>query len=164
MPRVDNEHYRVELLVIVMGGASDYLLGSLSLDDRALQLGEYKGWRPTISFRAFPVDPWAGDGASAEDLLASLPHADGLILTDSLQGGRHYSSIALERLRQALTPLRVSTPTAIFGYEGLAQEWSSLAAKPVAVMEPTKENASRIVKALAAVLLRSRVHTVPPPP
>jgi len=165
MPTLDSDHRAIELRVVVLGGASAALLEQLALRDGALELGALQGWRPTIAFRRFGVDPWSGDGREGADLEAYLPYVDALILTDGLGGGEHYSSTAVERLWRALGPTQRGIPTAVFGFHALAQEWQSLSGvAPVAVLDPIPANAKPVVKAVAAALLRSRLRSIPPPP
>jgi len=165
MATVDAEHHELELRILVVGGASEVLLGALQLEDGMMRLGELQGWRPMLAFRAFPVDPWAGGGESGRQLEAFVPYVDGLILTDALGDGQHYSSTALERLSRVLGPTKAGVPAAIFGLPAMEEEWTTLAGiKPVIVLEPNTANALPAVKALAAALLRSRMRSVPPPP
>lgn len=163
MPTIDAEHHEIELRFLVLGGASDELLESLPLEDGCMVLGQLQGWRPRLVFRAFSVDPWAH--GEAELLEAFVPYTDGLILTDALGEGQHFSSVALERLSRVLGPARLGLPTAIYGMHALEEEWTSLAGtKPVVVMEPRMENGLGVVKVLAGSLLRARMRSVPPPP
>ena len=165
MPTVDAEQHELELRIMVVGGASEMLLGKLPLEDGTMRPGQLQGWRPALTFRAFPVDPWAGDGELGRQVEQFVPYVDGLILTDALGEGQHYSSTALERLRRVLGPAKAGVPAAIFGLHALEEEWTTLAGiRPVVVAEPKPENALSVVKALAAALLRSRMRSVPPPP
>jgi hypothetical protein len=165
MATVDAEHHELELRIMVVGGACDLLLSGLQLVNGTMQLGELQGWRPSLAFRSFPVDPWAGDGAPGRELQAFVPYVDGLILTDALGEGQHYSSTALERLSRVLGPTKAGVPAAIFGLHAMEEEWTTLAGvKPVIVAEPRSEQALGVVKALAAALLRSRMRSIPPPP
>lgn len=165
MPTIDLQHRELELRICVFGGSNELLIDSLGLEGEMLKLGQLQGWRPFLKFRSFSRDPWAGDGADGAEVEAYAPFVDGLILTDSLEEGRHYSSIALERLQRALSPAKLTVPTAIFGYDALATEWASLSGvSPVCVFEPLPENAMPAVKAVAAALLRSRMRSMPPPP
>ena len=68
MPTLDSDHRAIELRVVVLGGASAALLEQLALRDGSLELGALQGWRPTIVFRRFGVDPWSGDGGEGADL------------------------------------------------------------------------------------------------
>ena len=165
MPTLDSEHRELELRIVVLGGASEMLLDALALQEDRLVLGALQGWRPSIRFRAFPVDPWAGDGTAGRELEGFVPYIDALILTDALGEGQHYSSTALEQLRRVLGPGKVGVPTAVFGHGALEQEWATLAGLvPVAAMEPRAENALPLVKSLVGALLRSKMRSVPPPP
>ncbi len=165
MATVDAEHHELELRIMVVGGASEVLLEALPLEGGTMRLGELQGWRPTLSFRAFPVDPWSGDGARGKALEAFAPYVDALILTDALAEGQHYSSTALERLSRVLGPAKAGVPAAIFGLHAMEEEWTTLAGvEPVIVVEPSRENAMPVVKALAGALLRSRIRSIPPPP
>ncbi len=165
MPTLDSDHRAIELRVVVLGGASEGLLDKLPLREGSLELGALQGWHPTMVFRRFGVDPWSGDGTTGRDLEAYLPYADALVLTDGLAGGEHYSSTAVERLCRALGPTQRSIPAAVYGLRALAEEWQSLSGvAPVAVLDPTPENAQPVVKAVAAALLRSRLRSIPPPP
>jgi hypothetical protein len=163
MPTIDAEHHSLELKVIVLGGASRAFLEALSLEDGVLRLGQLQGWSPSLHFYSFSVDPWSAR-EEAETLEALLPHADGLVLTDALGDGQHYSSQALERLVRALGPGRHQLPTAIFGFAALSAEWGSLAGEPpVFAAEAQPENVMAVVKALAAALLRAKMRSSPPP-
>jgi hypothetical protein len=165
MATVDAEHHELELRIMVVGGASELLLAALQLQDGTMQLGELQGWRPALTFRAFPVDPWAGDAEQGKQLESFVPYVDGLILTDALAEGQHYSSTALERLSRVLGPAKAGVPAAVFGLPAMEEEWATLVGiKPVIVAEPKSENALSVVKALAASLLRSRMRSIPPPP
>jgi hypothetical protein len=165
MATVDAEQHQLELRIIVVGGASDLLLDALPLSEGKMQLGQLQGWKPSLAFRAYPVDPWAGDGQAGGELEAFVPYVDGLVLTDALGAGQHYSSTALERLSRVLGPAKSGVPAAIFGLPAMEEEWMTLSgAKPVIVVDPKSENALGVVKALAAALLRSRIRSVPPPP
>ena len=130
-----------------------------------MQLGELQGWKPRLSFIAFSTDPWAGDGSEAEQLQELLPEMDGLVLTDALTEGQHYSSTAVERLARTLKPRLSGMPAAIFGCHALEEEWRTVAGvPPIYVAEPTVENALRVVKAVCAGMLRSKIRSIPPPP
>lgn len=164
MPTVDHERHDVVHRVVVVGGASDLFVKGLQLDDDELILGDIQGWRPRFVFAAFPLDPWADENAGAE-LERLVPYVDALVLTDGLREGTHYSSSAVEQLSRVLMPTKIAVPAAIFGGPALAQEWQTLSGKdPVMTAEPTPENALLVVKALAKVLLRSRMKSTPPPP
>jgi hypothetical protein len=94
-----------------------------------------------------------------------VPYLDGLILTDAYSEGNHYSSSALEKLRQVLTPGKIRIPAAIFGGQALAEEWASLSGvAPVYSAEPTPNETLPTVKALLKSLLRSQMRSHPPPP
>ncbi|MBN2196599.1 MAG: hypothetical protein JW751_27550 [Polyangiaceae bacterium] len=165
MPTVDSDHHAIEMRVVVLGGASTALLAQLPLREGSLTLGSLQGWRPTMVFRGYGVDPWASDGAEGRDLETFLPYADGLILTDGLAGGAHYSSTAVERLWRSLGPNQRGIPTAVFGFHALAEEWQTLSGvEPVAIVDPRPEAALSVVKAVAGALLRSRLRSIPPPP
>ena len=165
MATLDDAHHQLELQITVVGGASEFFVSALPLQDGKLQLHELQGWKPTLSFQSFPTDPWAGDGARGAELVSLLPHTDGLVLTDALGQGQHYSSTAMERLSRAMKPGLIATPVVIFGCHALEEEWTTLAGvAPVRVAEPTADSAMALVKALCAVLLRSRLRSIPPPP
>ena len=165
MPTLDAEHHDLQLRIVIVGGASEAFLQALPIEDGKMHLGQLQGWKPHLEFSAFPTDPWAGDGAAGSRLERLLPHADGLVLTDALTEGQHYSSTAVERLSRALKPSMIRLPAAIYGCHALDEEWTTLAGvKPVCVVEPSPENAMTVVKAICAVLLRSRMKSRPPPP
>lgn len=165
MPTVDYDKHDLRMEIIVVGGASELFVNALTLTDGELKLHETQGWKPRFVFDAFPVDPWAGDGASGASLQKLVPYIDGLVLTDALKEGTHYSSTAVERLSRALKPVKIAVPTAIFGGPALAEEWTTLSGvTPVYVGEPTEQNAMNAVKGLAKVLLRSQMKSTPPPP
>lgn len=165
MPTVDSDHQRIELRILVFGGASDCFLGSLGLEAGSLALGILQGWRPTLSFCSFGVDPWAESEERGRALETQLPYTDALVLTDGLAGGEHYSSKATERLWRCLGPAQRGIPTAVFGHRALAEEWQSLSGvAPIAIHDPIPAQAQPIVRAVATVLLRSRLRSIPPPP
>lgn len=165
MPTVDHERHDVVLRVMVVGGASDLFLSSLSLTNGELALGGIQGWRPRFAFSVFPLDPWAGDGAAGAELERLVPYADALVLTDALAEGAHYSSSAVEQLSRVLMPVKIGLPTAIFGGPALAQEWQTLSGRdPVVTAAPNAESALGVVKVLAKVLLRAQMKSTPPPP
>jgi len=165
MATLDNAHHEIEIRIVVMGGASDFMLASLPLKDGKMQLHELQGWKPALTFAAFPTDPWAADGAAGRELVEQLPRTDALVLTDALGEGQHYSSNAVERLTRALIPAMTNIPVAIFGCRALEEEWTSLTGvAPVRTLEPVAENALPLIKAICAILLRSRLRSTPPPP
>jgi hypothetical protein len=165
MPTVDHEHHDLVLRIIVIGGSSELFANSLPLVDGELSLGEFQGWHPKLIFSVFPLDPWAGDGASATELERLVPYVDAVVLTDALAEGTHYSSSAVEHLSRTLAPVKIGIPSAIFGGPALTQEWETLSGRrPIIVTEPTEENAMAVVKALAKILLRSKMKSTPPPP
>jgi hypothetical protein len=166
MPTVDHEHHDLELRIVVMGGMSREFCSALGLGEHGeLVLNEIQGWKPRLVFHAFPLDPWAGDGAAGAELERMVAYADGLVLTDALAHGTHYSSSAVERLGRTLGPTKRGLPAAIFGGPALAQEWETLSGvKPVIVTEPEGGRAQEALKALARVLLRSQMKSTPPPP
>lgn len=165
MPTVDHERRDLVVRVAVIGGASEVFTASLPLQDSELALGEVQGWHTRFLFTSFPLDPWAGDGVSGAELERLLPYVDGLVLTDALVEGTHYSSSAMEHLSRALGPVKIGIPTVIFGGPALTQEWETLSGrKAVGVVEPTGENATGAVKTLARVILRSHMKSTPPPP
>jgi len=153
------------LTVVVLGGASKQFLSGIALTDGELRLGEVQGWHPRIHFHTFGVDPWANsaEGARLEQI---APTIDGLVLTDALTEGTHFSSAAIERLSRLLGPVKLGIPVAIFGGPALVQEWSTLTAiEPVHIAEPTSEHVMPTVKALVKVLLKVQPtgKTIPPP-
>ena len=165
MPTVDHEHHDLTFRVAVIGGASDVFTSALKLKDGELSTADVQGWHPHFTFEAFPLDPWAGDGASGARLEEIVGYLDALVLTDANEEGTHYSSSAVERLSRLLGPTKLALPSTIFGGPALAQEWETLANKaPLLVVDPEPENAKEIVKALAKALLRSRMKSTPPPP
>jgi hypothetical protein len=165
MATLDDALHELELQITVVGGASEFFLEALPLRDGRMELHELQGWKPSLGFRAFPTDPWAGDGAEGAELVSLLPSTDGLVLTDALGQGQHYSSTAMERLSRALKPALIRMPAVIFGCHALEEEWTTLTGvTPVRVAEPSAENALPLVKMLCAVLLRSRLRSIPPPP
>jgi hypothetical protein len=152
MPKL-SEH-QVELCVLVIGGASDRFLQALPLTEGVLQLGEAAGWRPSLRLHQFDVDPFK-DESEASRLKALLPDADALVLTDAPDAGRHYASSTMERLDRALHLGKPGLPTAVFGSQALADEWSTLSTqKPLYVGEPTAEHAMPVIKALVRAMLR----------
>jgi hypothetical protein len=165
MPTVDAQHRELEFRIMVVGGASEFFVESLPLEDGHMDLGQIQGWRPRLSFRTYPNDPWAGDGSAGAGLEQYAPHVDGLVLTDTLASGQHYSSTAVERLARTLRPAKIGIPSAIFGLRALEEEWTTLSGvRPVYVGEPTAEHALPAVKAMCAALLRSKMRSTPPPP
>lgn len=164
MPTVDHERNDLVLRIMVVGGASDLFTESLGLQQGEMPLAEIQGWRPRLQFTTFPLDPWS-DNAVASELERLIPYVDGLVLTDALAEGTHYSSSAVEHLSRVLSPLKIGIPTGIFGGPALTQEWETLSGHPpVAVVEPVPEQALTVVKGLAKVLLRSHMKSTPPPP
>ena len=165
MATLDADHHDIEFHIAVIGGASQFFIESLPLEDGKMQLGELQGWKPRLSFTAFSTDPWADDGAEGEGLQEVLPQIDALVLTDALAQGQHYSSTAVERLARTLSPRLSGMPAAIFGCHALDEEWTTVAGvAPVLVADPTAENALRVVKAVCAGILRSKIRSIPPPP
>jgi hypothetical protein len=165
MPTINPDQHDLVFRVIVMGGASEAFVQGVPLENGELHAGEVQGWRPRFSFEAFPLNPWSGDAQAAAALEKSIAYADALVLTDALAEGTHYSSSAVERLGRLLAPTRLRIPAVIFGGPALALEWESLSGvKPVAVVDPNPDHAMAAVKALAKVLLRSRMKSTPPPP
>lgn len=166
MPTIERERRELVFRVVVMGGASSAFVDALPLKDGELCTAEVQGWHPRFTFEVFPLDPWANNSESGSALERFVPYMDAVVLTDApQQGGAHYSSTALERLSRALGPRRGQLPSAVFGGPALAQEWQTLSGTPaVAVVEPTQENAMPAVKALAKLLLRSKMKSTPPPP
>lgn len=161
MTRRDEGKREVEFSVVVFGGATDTFFGALPLKDGALPLGQVQGWATRVTFHPFGVDPWA-DAAEGERLMALLSSADGLLLTDAPEQGRHYVSSALERLERAMHLTRPNMPTVVFGGVALAEEWASLTGvKPLFACEPTADHAMSAVKALARSLFRPSSR--PPP-
>jgi hypothetical protein len=124
-----------------------------------------KGYRPRLAFHVFPDDPWAGAASEGAALEGMVPSLDALVLTDAYEEGKHYSSSALERLVQLLSPLKLRIPTGVFGGPALAEEWQSLTGMPAAhVADPRGNDALPVVKGLARVLFRSNIRSTPPPP
>lgn len=165
MPTIEQERRELVFRVVVMGGASAVFVNALPLKDGELYTGEVQGWHPRFTFEVFPLDPWADGSNSGTALERFVPYMDAVVLTDGLEGGAHYSSTAVERLSRALGPRRTQLPSVIFGGPALAQEWQTLSGtQAVAVLEPTTENAMPAVKALAKLLLRSKMRSTPPPP
>ncbi len=165
MPTVDADRHEVRFRIAVIGAASAPFLEPLNLRDGELELREVQGHTPRFEFSAFPHDPWAGDASSGRALEELVPYLDALVLTDAFDAGTHYSSSALERLRGLLNPAKLHLPAAIFGGPALVQEWESLSeTKAVYSAEPNAEHALPAVKALARVLLSSRMRSTPPPP
>ena len=165
MPTLDAAHHEIEFRILVVGGASEFFLSTLPLRDGKLELHEIQGWKPTLTFHAFSTDPWAGDGVEGARLEQVLPHVDGLVLTDALQTGQHYSSTAMERLARGLGPAMIRTPATVFGCRALEEEWATLSgAAPVQMVDPAAEHAMTLIKALCGVLLRSKMRSIPPPP
>jgi hypothetical protein len=164
MAILDEREKKIRLRVAVMGGASELFVSALGLNQGEMHLGAFQGFATTIAFDTFPVNPWKDDGAQGKLLEQSVPQLDALVLTDALTEGTHYSSTAVERLERALGP-RKAIPTAIFGGPALSMEWETLVGKaPACVVEPIADNARQVVKALAAVALRSLRRSEPPPP
>ncbi len=164
MAILDEREKKISLRVAVMGGASELFVGALGLDGSEMHLGAFQGFATTIAFDAYPVNPWANDGAQGKALEQSVPQLDALVLTDALSEGTHYSSTAVERLERTLGP-RKGIPTAIFGGPALSMEWETLVGKaPVCVTDPVAENARQVVKAVAAAALRTLRRSEPPPP
>ena len=165
MPTLDHERHELRLVIVVLGGDSQRFIDALSLKDGELLLGEVHGFAPRLSFHRFSVDPWQSP-EEAKSLEQLLPVLDGLILTDALTEGRHYSSAALERLVRSARPAH-AVPVAVLGGPALIQEWVSLAAaEPVFVGEPDTANVTLAVKALLRVLLKTvspTGKTAPPP-
>lgn len=163
MATVDSE--KVVFHVAVIGGVSQRFVDLLNLTNGELELGEVKGVRPRLSFRVFSDDPWAGDGKEGAELEAYAPSLDALVLTDSLEEGKHYSSSAVERLSKVLSPVKIHIPSGIFGGPALAEEWQSLTGVPPAhVADPRGSDALSVVKGLARMLFRSTIRSTPPPP
>jgi hypothetical protein len=155
---------QLRLRVVVMGGASEQFLAALNLTDGEMHLGMVHGFDASVSFEAYPVDPWAGDGSAGAELVKAAHQLDALVLTDALTEGTHYSSSAVERLCRALQPARVGAPTVIYGGPALAMEWQSLSGiAPVFVCEPSPENALQAARAVAKGALRALRHSEPPP-
>lgn len=165
MPTIQQERRELVFRVVVMGGASKAFVDALPMQDGELHTGEVQGWHPRFTFEVFPLDPWKGDGQSGHALERFVPYLDAVVLTDALEGGAHYSSTAVERLSRALGPRRDQIASVIFGGPALAQEWQTLSgAEAAAVFEPVTDNAMPAVKALAKLLLRSKMKSMPPPP
>ena len=165
MPTVDHERQNLVFRVLVIGGASDLFMGALPLKNGELQGQDVQGWHPSFVFEAFPLDPWAGDGAPGARLEQLIPYADALVLTDAYAAGSHYSSSATERLSRTLGPARAKLAAVIFGGPALAEEWRTLSgADPIIAVEPEPQRAKEAMKALARHLLRSRMKSTPPPP
>ena len=165
MPTVDSEHHDLMFRTAVVGAEADVFVSALPLEDGELHPGEVQGWRPRFTFQSFPHDPWAGDAAAGQELERLVPYLDALVLTDAVTQGTHYSSTAVERLSRTLPPSKRRVPTAIFGGPALAQEWETLSGqRPVLVVDPKSDQALAVVKALARVLLRSKMKSTPPPP
>ncbi len=165
MPTIDEETRELLFQVVVMGGASPLFVDALELEDGELRTGPVQGWQPRFHFEAFPLDPWAADGASGKSLERLVPYVDALVLTDALASGTHYSAAAVERLGRTLGPGKLHVPSVVFGGRALAEEWQTLSgAAPVLVVESKPDQAYAAFKALAKVLLRSRMRSTPPPP
>jgi hypothetical protein len=165
MAAVDSELHRVLYRVAVIGGVGERFIQRLSLNAGELELPEVLGYRPRITFRVFPDDPWAGDGAEGSALEQLVPELDALVLTDDFSAGAHYSSGAVERLAKTLAPMKLHIPTVIYGGPALAEEWSSLSGTPVLqVTDPSSDDAMSVVKPLVKALLRSNFRSTPPPP
>jgi hypothetical protein len=165
MSTFDHDSHDLLLTVVVLGGFSKQFLSGLALSDGELRLGEVQGWHPRIHFHTFGVDPWA-DSSEAARLERVAPSIDGLVLTDALIEGTHFSSAAIERLSRLLGPVKLGIPVTIFGGPALAQEWSTLTGiDPVYVAGPVSENVMPTVKALVKVLLKVQPtgKTIPPP-
>ena len=165
MSTFDHDTHDLLLTIVVLGGASTQFLGGLALTDGELRLGEVQGWHPRIQFHAFGVDPWA-NAQEAARLEQIAPAIDGLVLTDALSEGTHFSSAAIERLSRLLGPVKLGIPVAIFGGPALAQEWSTLTGiPPVHVADPVPEQVMPTFKALVKVLLKVQPtgKTIPPP-
>lgn len=165
MAAVDAEQHHVVYSIAVMGSAGARLLERLNLSQGELELPEVRGYRPKLSFRLFPDDPWAGEGAEGAALEALVPALDALILTDDIASGVHYSSTGVEKLSKVLSPLKLRVPTAIYGGPALAEEWQSLSgASVLALVEPGSADAMAVVRGLVKALLRSNFRSTPPPP
>lgn len=165
MPTINEETRELLFQVLVMGGASPVFVDALELEEGELTTGAVQGWQPHFHFEAFPLDPWAGDGASGKALERFVPYVDALVLTDALASGTHYSAAAVERLSRTLGPGKRHVPSVIFGGRALAEEWQTLSGTaPVLVVDSTPEQAYPAFKALVKVLLRSRMRSTPPPP
>jgi hypothetical protein len=165
MSTFDPQQHDLRLNVLVMGGASDLFLRGVPMAEGELKLGEVQGWHPRIQFHGFGVDPWTGDGAERARLEQLVPMTDGLVLTDALVEGTHYSSSAVERLSRLLRPMKIGLPTAIFGGPALALEWSTLSGvAPVHVTDPVLDNVMPTVKALLKLLLKKQTGKSIPPP
>lgn len=165
MAAVDPEQHQVVYSVAVIGSVGQHFAERLSLNQGELELPEVMGYRPRLSFRLFPDDPWSGQGAEGAALEALVPALDALVLTDDIAAGAQYSSTAVEKLSKVLSPLKLRIPTAIYGGPALTEEWESLTGTPVlAVVEPSGGDAMAVVKALVKSLLRSNFRSTPPPP
>jgi len=165
MPTIDDETRELLFQVLVMGGASPVFVDALELEKGELHTAVVQGWHPRFHFEAFPLDPWAGDGASGKALERLVPYVDALVLTDALATGTHYSAAAVERLGRTLGPGKLHVPSVVFGGRALAEEWQTLSnTAPVLAVESKPEQAYSAFKALAKVLLRSRMRSTPPPP
>jgi hypothetical protein len=165
MPTIDQQRHDILFRVVVMGGNTELFLSGLHLENGELRSGEVQGWHPRFVFAGFPLDPWAGSGEEGKRLQEQVPFLDALVLTDAIAQGAHYSSIAVERLSRTLQPGKLKVATAIFGGPALAQEWQSLSGvPPVVVVDPDRDHALQVMKALAKVLLRSHMKSTPPPP
>jgi len=165
MATLDADQQKLVFHVAVIGGVSGRFVELLNLVNGELELGEVKGYRPRLAFRVFSDDPWAGDGKEGTALEELVPSLDALVLTDSYEEGKHYSSSAMERLAKALAPLKLRIPAGVFGGPALAEEWKSLSgAAPAHVADPTGADALSVVKGLARLLFRSGIRSTPPPP
>jgi hypothetical protein len=165
MPTVDHKNNDLVFQVAVIGGSTDTFLAGLPLTAGEMLAQDVQGWHPRFKFEGFPLHPWAGDSQAGDRLESLVPYLDALVLNEAYQAGTHYSSEATERLSRVLRPGKIGIPAAVFGGPALAQEWTTLSGiGPIIVVEPSKEEAMAVLKALAKVLLRSRMRSTPPPP